>query len=61
MADQVRLSRGSESYRTMETRGAARDTGNRFGAVEMTYRWVERGVERERERERERLRGGATR
>ena len=43
MADQVRLSIGSESYKTMETRGAARDTGNRFGAVEMTYRERERG------------------
>ena len=55
MADQVRLSIGSESYKTMETRGAARDTGNRFGAVEITYRGVEKG-ERERQRERERER-----
>ena len=48
MADQVKLSRGSQSYKTMETSGAARDTGNRFGAVEITYRGVEKG-ERERE------------
>ena len=52
MADQVKLSRGSQSYKTMETSGAARDTGNRFGAVEITYRGVEKG-----ERERERVRG----